>query len=103
MDILLRSSRGIRIPHLEAARGRQPYILRVEHHDPQGRIKRGDLLLVRQEPRSEAEFGVFKTQGRLVLARRQAPGRWQDFSTGQPLASDTEPVGVALAILWALL
>ena len=86
-----------------AGRARQPYVLRVNADDREGRLRAGDLVLISQEPSDRAELGVIRLEGRLVLARGLRSAGWHDLTTGEILAGKVEMIGCCRAIVWALL
>ena len=84
-----------------AGRAHQPYLLRLDADDRDGRLRAGDLILIFQEPSDRTEIGVIRLPGRLVLARRLASAGWRNLATGRRLAGKVEPVGCCIAIVWA--
>ena len=86
-----------------AGRARQPYVLRLDADDRDGRLRAGDLVLISQGPSEKAELGVIRFQGRLVLARRAKSAGWHDLATGEILDGKVEMIGCCRAIVWALL
>ena len=76
-----------------AGRARQPYVLRVNADDREGRLRAGDLVVISQVPSDKAELGVIRFQGRLLLARRLRSAGWHDLATGRSLDGEMEMIG----------
>ena len=80
----------------------QPYVLRFDNNDTQGRIRRGDLILVSQAVNSDAEISVVRYRNKCFLARRnKSDGDWIRVATGEKLPAGCPIVGHCIGIVWA--
>ncbi|MCA9087235.1 MAG: helix-turn-helix transcriptional regulator [Planctomycetaceae bacterium] len=80
----------------------QAYVIQLGSDDKQGRLRKGDLILISQENDPAAEINVIKIGSKLLLARQQPDGRWIRL-TGQMVGDDCEVLGHCLGIVWAAL
>jgi transcriptional regulator with XRE-family HTH domain len=83
-----------------ADRAQDPYLLRFAGKDPDGSLKRNDLILISQRVNRKAKIQVVRQRKDLVLARRTAQGTWQRVDDGQSLDAKAEAVGICLGIVW---
>jgi transcriptional regulator with XRE-family HTH domain len=82
----------------------QPYVLRFNHNDSQGRIRQGDLILVSQAANPDAEISVVRYRNKCFLARRnKSDGEWIRIATREKLPAGCPIVGHCLGIVWASL
>jgi transcriptional regulator with XRE-family HTH domain len=77
----------------------QPYVLRFDHDDRQGRLKKGDLILCSQAPCETAEFHIVQCRTKCFLARR-IKGKWVRVATGGELQGKCEIAGHCLGVVW---
>jgi hypothetical protein len=80
----------------------QPYVLRFGHSDRQGRLRRGDLILISQSPGVSAELKVVRFRRKCFLAR-QVNGKWIRAATGKALPGESVVVGHCVGVLWSAL
>ena len=91
---------------MPASRGlesRWPYIVRLGNGDRQGRLKRGDLILVSQTESPQAEVQVINWRRKVMIARRSRSG-WEVLSRRYDVVLDeaeAEAVGHCVALVWA--
>jgi hypothetical protein len=85
------------------ARAKWPYVLKFGSTDTQGRLRRGDLVLVSQSVCREAEIQVVKSRIKLYLARRRPEGHWERVANGEHLPEDSSVAGYCVAIIWSAL
>jgi transcriptional regulator with XRE-family HTH domain len=80
-----------------------PYVLIVGENDSEGRLRKGDQLLMSQTVKVDAEISVVKRGRNLVLARAAKAGGWRSLARGKSLPATCPPVGHCLGILWSAL
>lgn len=85
------------------ARAKWPYVLKFGSADTQGRLRRGDLVLVSQSVCPEAEIQVVKSRIKLYLARRQEAGHFVRVANEELLPAESPVVGYCVAIIWSAL
>jgi transcriptional regulator with XRE-family HTH domain len=81
-------------------RAREPYLLRFAGRDPEGGLRRNDLILISQEVNRRARIQLVRQRQALVLARKTAQGTWQRVNGGQSLGRKVEVVGSCVGIVW---
>lgn len=80
----------------------QPYILQYGRDDVQGRLQRGDLILITQEVRETAEIQVVRYRRKLHLARREvADGAWFRVANNNELPADSPVLGHCVGVIWS--
>jgi transcriptional regulator with XRE-family HTH domain len=80
-----------------------PYVLRFGHSDTQGRLQRGDLILVSQSSSPKAEIHVIRFRNIHYLARRHAKGYFSRVANGAQLPAECPVVGYCVAVIWSSL
>jgi hypothetical protein len=80
----------------------QPYVLRFGHDDKEGRLRKGDLVLISQSPNEAAELLVVRSRNKSFLARNKK-GKWYRAATGQELRGEWAVTGHCLGIVWSAL
>ena len=78
-----------------------PYVLRFGRNDIQGRLKKGDLLLISQASDDKAGISVVRHKGKSYLARRNSDGTWTRVAEDKPLPEDSQVTGHCVAIIWS--
>jgi hypothetical protein len=86
----------------KVARAKDPYVVRFGHNDVQGRIWKGDLILVSQEP-FVATISIVKFRSKLFLARRRPDELWERVGNGASLPAKCPVVGHCIGIVWGSL
>lgn len=86
-----------------AGRCSQPYVLRVEHGERGGRLKRDDVVLISQTPNANSQYQivVHRRLPRLVHLGRDR--RLRLLEGGDPVPEATRRVGCCRGIVWASL
>jgi len=80
---------------------KNPYVLRFGHDDQQGRIKKGDLILISQTTDNKTGICVVRHRGKSFLARRNNDGTWTRVADGSILPKESQVTGHCVAILWS--
>jgi transcriptional regulator with XRE-family HTH domain len=80
----------------------QPYILRYGNLDVDGRLRKGDLVLVSQSPNESAPIAVVREARKCFLARHKGQD-WVRLANGKSLSADSVVVGHCLGVLWSAL
>lgn len=86
----------------KAARAVQPYVLQLSHVDREGRLTKGDLILVSQETGKNPELSIVRCEKKILLARKKG-GKWIRVATGEPLRGDCDVTGHCLGVVWSAL
>lgn len=86
-----------------ARRCDRPYVLRIDHVEEGGRLRRGDLVLVAQDADPTSEFQVVVFRGRAVVARLAGDGQLRALKGGAELPKDVRRVGSCLGVVWGVL
>jgi hypothetical protein len=97
---------GVEIAGVAAGRlalTRYPYILQFGHDDEQGRLRRGDLILISQVPSDAADIQVVSYRKKSFLARANEDGSWSRVANNNKLPSDCAVTGHCVGIVWASL
>jgi hypothetical protein len=81
----------------------QPYVLRFEAKDRQGRLQRGDLVLISQAVNEKAAIHVLKAGNKMFLARRDAAGAWQRLSVDAKIVGEPVVMGHCVGVVWSVL
>lgn len=82
----------------------QPYVLRFGHNDVEGRLCRGDLVLISQTPNPGAEISVVCHRKKSFLARsHKRNGSWTRIATREKLPGECPIIGHCMGIVWASL
>ena len=79
----------------------KPYVLRYGNDDIDGRIQKGDLLLISQSTVQNAELHVVKNRNKLFLARTTAEGIWKRAANGHELPNTCPINGHVVAVVWS--
>jgi hypothetical protein len=87
----------------QAAAASEPYVVRFQKNDRDGRLKPDDLVLVSQTVNKTAEIQVVRQRNHCFFARQAPNGTFRRIATGQSLASGAQPVGHCVGIVWGLL
>ena len=65
---------GVEVSGVAAGRiglAKYPYVLQFGHNDVQGRLRKGDLILISQERKKDAQIHVVRYRNKLFLAQEQ--------------------------------
>lgn len=81
----------------------RPYVLRVEHDERSGRLRRGDLLLVSQTADANSRYQIAVHRRRPRLVRLGADHRLRLLEGGGPLPDSVRRAGRCRGIVWAVL
>lgn len=81
----------------------KPYVLQFGHDDQEGRLQRGDLVLISQTVSETAAISVVKVRKKLFLARRLKQGTWKRLATEDELPAHSQVVGHCLGVVWSSL
>lgn len=84
----------------EASKAANPYILRVSTDDITNWLPGHSLLLISQDRLRPSGMAVVRSQGKLLLARKDGQ-RWINIRTGRQTPAKAEIIGHALGIVWA--
>jgi transcriptional regulator with XRE-family HTH domain len=86
----------------QLAMAQWPYVLHFDQTDVEGRLRRGDLVLISQSSDPEAAICVVKDGHSWVLARRAA-GRagWTRLAKGKRLPEEVPTAGHCLGVVWS--
>lgn len=85
-----------------AATAEAPYALRVTHDDCNGRLKKGDIVIVSQRDDKASPVVIIRENEKLMIAGRIAStGKFSDLQTGRTKKGGAEVVGACIAIVWA--
>ncbi|MCA9125191.1 MAG: helix-turn-helix transcriptional regulator [Planctomycetaceae bacterium] len=97
---------GVEIAGVAAGRiglTRYPYVLQFGHNDVQGRLRQGDLILISQLQRDEAEIHVVSYRKKSFLARANKDGSWSRVANDNNLPGDCPITGHCIGIVWSAL
>jgi transcriptional regulator with XRE-family HTH domain len=86
----------------KAAQAEQPYVLQLGHDDREGRLKKGDLVLVSQTIAESHELNVVRS-GKTILLARKKGAKWLRVAAGKPLRGHCDVTGHCLGMVWAAL
>jgi hypothetical protein len=97
---------GVQLAGVAASRvtlATNPYVLRFGRDDVEGRLQKGDLVLMSQDINPKAEIHVIRHRRRLFLARAGADGARIRVAGGKALESPVPIVGHCLGVIWSRL
>jgi hypothetical protein len=97
---------GVEVSGIAAAQlvlATQPYVLRFGHNDIQGRLRKGDLILISQASSDVAEISVVRHLNKLFLARRNHDGAWERVANGNTLPAASPIKGHCIGVVWSSL
>ena len=83
------------------AQAQWPYVLVFNHDDVEGRLRKGDRVLISQSVNPKAEISVIRQGRKCFLARPQADGTWRRVANDVSLAASCRSVGHCLAVIWS--
>jgi transcriptional regulator with XRE-family HTH domain len=86
----------------KSARAVQPYVLQLDHGDREGRLRKGDFVLVSQATAENPELSIVRCGKKILLARKKG-AKWIPASTGEPLHGDCDVTGHCLGVVWSAL
>ena len=86
----------------KAARAVQPYVLQLGHGDREGRLRKGDFVLISQATAENAELSIVRCGKKILLARKKG-AKWLRAATGEPLRGDCDVTGHCLGVVWSAL
>jgi transcriptional regulator with XRE-family HTH domain len=86
----------------KAARAVQPYVLKLGHGDREGRLRKGDFVLVSQAAAENPELSIVRCGKKILLARKKG-AKWLRAATGEPLRGDCDVTGHCLGVVWSAL
>ena len=86
-----------------AAGAREPYAFKFSGQDRHARLQPTDLVLISQTANEAAQIHVVKLRGKLFLARRGSPGRWEALEPRRAVAAEAAVVGHCVGLLWGRL
>ena len=86
----------------KAARAVQPYVLQLGHGDREGRLRKGDFVLVSQATAENPELSIVRSGKKILLARKNG-AKWLRADTGEPLRGDCDVTGHCLGVVWSAL
>jgi transcriptional regulator with XRE-family HTH domain len=86
----------------KAALAKQPYVLEFGNNDPEGRIRKGDLILISQVPKYDADLSVIRHRRKSFLVRPMHNGCWKRVATEDIFPPDTPVTGHVVAIIWSV-
>lgn len=81
----------------------RPYVLRVEHNEKGGRLRRGNLVLVSQMPDANSRYQLVVHRRQPRLARLGADHRLRLLEGGDPLPDSVRRAGHGRGLVWAVL
>ena len=79
---------GVEVAGAAAAKlvlAKHPYVLRFGRNDVQGRLTKGDLILISQQPDEDAQIQVVRYRKKSYLARAGKGGTWIRVADGTEL------------------
>jgi hypothetical protein len=76
----------------KAAQVVQPYVLQLGHGDREGRLRKGDLVLVSQATAVNAKLSIVRSGKKILLARKKC-AKWLLVATGEPLRGVCDVTG----------
>jgi len=98
---------GVEVAGVAAAKvalTRYPYVLRFGNKDEGKRLHKGDLILISQVPRQDAELCIVRYRKKSCLARSDSAGNWERVANGELLlASKWTQTGHCVGIVWSSL
>lgn len=80
----------------------QPYVLQLGHGDRDGRLRKGDFVLVSQATAENAELSIVRCGKKILLARKKG-AKWLRVATGEPLRGDCHVTGHCVGVVWSAL
>lgn len=86
----------------KAARAVQPYVLQLGHGDREGRLRKGDFVLVSQSSAKNPEMSIVRCGKKILLARKKG-AKWLRAATGELLRGDCDVTGHCLGVVWSAL
>jgi hypothetical protein len=86
----------------KAALGVQPYILQLAYDDREGRLRKGDFVLISQATAENADLSIVRCGKKILLARKKG-AKWLRAATGEPLRGDCDVTGHCLGVVWSAL
>ena len=95
---------GVEVAGAAAAKlisSKLPYVLRFSRDDVQGRLRKGDLVLISQAADVEAEINVVRHRKKLFLARRDDTGTWIRVGNGHELPPECPVFGHCVGVVWS--
>jgi transcriptional regulator with XRE-family HTH domain len=84
----------------KAAHAMQPYVLQLSHIDRGARLRKGDFILVSQQPGKNPELSIVRCGKKMLLARKKG-GKWIRAATGEPLREGCDVTGHCIGIVWS--
>ena len=100
------SGAGVEVSGAAAARvglAESPYVLQFDHDDVEGRLQKGDLILISQAPNADAQIHVVGHGKKLFLARANEDGGWNRVANGKKTPSNYSVRGHCIGIVWSAL
>ena len=97
---------GVEVAGAAAAKlvlARHPYVLRFGRTDIQGRLMKGDLILISQQPDEDAQIHVVRHRKKSYLARAAKGGTWIRVADGTELPSSCPATGHCVGVVWSSL
>jgi transcriptional regulator with XRE-family HTH domain len=79
-----------------------PFVLQLGHGDREGRLRKGDCILVTQTTAENPEFSIVRCGKKILLARKKG-SKWLRADTGETLSGDCEVTGHCLGVVWSAL
>jgi transcriptional regulator with XRE-family HTH domain len=86
----------------KAAQVVQPYVLQLGHGDREGRLRKGDCVLVSQATADNAKLSIVRCGKKILLARKKG-AKWLRVATGEPLRGDCDVTGHCVGVVWSAL
>jgi len=78
-----------------------PYVLRFGRADIEGRLRKGDLILISQVSNDDAEIHVVRYRKKCFLARANEEGGWSRVADGNKLPGDCPVTGHCVGVVWS--
>ena len=95
---------GIEVAGVAAAKlllAKLPYVLRFGGGDNQGRLQKGDLILISQDSNDDAPIQVVSYRKKSFLARANDDGTWERVANGNKLPDHCGVTGHCVGVVWS--
>lgn len=82
---------------------KHPYVLCFDNDDQEGRLRRGDFILISQAVDEAASISIVRYRQKSFLARPKSDGSWKRVANENVLPADSAVTGHCVGILWSAL
>ena len=96
----------VRVPDAALAKlsfASRPYVLEFQSKDREGRLRKGDMILMSQQPNDRAAIQVVRHGKKSFLVRQTDDGHWSRVADDTILPEDSERIGHCVGIIWSSL